>query len=89
MYKLSIYGNIVHRLTDGVWIPFADKNADYQDYLKWVAAGNIPEPADPIRVPMISDETKALRLLLRNIETRTPEDEALKDELLTKLGDTE
>ena len=27
-------------------IPFIPDNTDYQEYLKWVAAGNTPEPAD-------------------------------------------
>ena len=27
-------------------IPFADDNTDYQAYLKWVAEGNTPLPAE-------------------------------------------
>jgi hypothetical protein len=27
-------------------IPFAPDNTDYQEYLKWVAEGGVPEPAD-------------------------------------------
>jgi hypothetical protein len=34
-------------LKDDYWsIPMNPDNADYQQYLKWVAEGNTPEPAD-------------------------------------------
>jgi len=32
--------------SDGWVIPFAPDNTDYQEYLKWVAEGGVPEPAD-------------------------------------------
>lgn len=34
----------VKRLADGAFIPFDPGNTDYQEYLKWVAEGNNPEP---------------------------------------------
>ena len=51
MYKLvkSISGQIldcVFRSNDNACIPFDEGNTDYQAYLKWVAEGNIPEPAE-------------------------------------------
>lgn len=50
MYKLNFnhYGEInsVRRLSDNANIPFAPDNTDYQAYLKWLADGNTPEPAD-------------------------------------------
>ena len=32
--------------SDGAFIPANPDNTDYQDYLKWVAEGNTPLPAD-------------------------------------------
>jgi hypothetical protein len=48
MYKISHSPReeFVTRLSDGAQIPFDTDNRDYQKYLKWVAEGNTPEPAD-------------------------------------------
>jgi hypothetical protein len=53
MYKLiknpyTQKENAVQKIEDGVGyiIPFDPANTDYQKYLKWVAEGNTPEPAD-------------------------------------------
>ena len=39
-------GMCIIRTADGVCIPFDPDNTDYQQYLKWVEAGNTPLPAD-------------------------------------------
>ena len=39
----------VKKLTEGqnpTYIPTDELNADYQEYLEWVAEGNTPTPAD-------------------------------------------
>jgi hypothetical protein len=36
----------VIRVSDNAHIPFSSENTDYQAYLKWVAEGNTPLPAD-------------------------------------------
>ena len=50
MYKLTkptLSGQeFVLRMEDGANIPFDENNTDYQQYLKWVAEGNEPLPAD-------------------------------------------
>ena len=51
MYKLvndpnGKLANIVQRLSDTAFIPFDEANTDYREYLKWVAEGNTPLPAD-------------------------------------------
>jgi len=39
--------NLVKR-SDGATIPFDPANTDYQAYLKWLEAGNTPQPADEV-----------------------------------------
>jgi hypothetical protein len=47
MYQLvKNQPNIVRRLSDGAGIPFDPDNTDYQQYLKWLAQGNTPTPAE-------------------------------------------
>lgn len=52
MYKIaksivtSEPSNMIIRLSDNAYIPMSETNTDYQEYLKWVAEGNTPEPAD-------------------------------------------
>jgi hypothetical protein len=38
--------NSVFFVENNLHIPFNPENSDYQEYLKWVAEGNTPEPAD-------------------------------------------
>ena len=49
-YKLLKQG--VFRLTDKACIPPDPANTDWQEYQKWLAAGNLPLPADPDPTPI-------------------------------------
>lgn len=52
MYKklINILTNqeaqVVKRLSDNAFIPMDEQNSDYAEYLKWLAEGNEPLPAD-------------------------------------------
>jgi hypothetical protein len=50
MYRLlsNPYGETktVQRLSDNAFIPFAEDNTDYQQYLKFLEEGGQPLPAD-------------------------------------------
>jgi hypothetical protein len=48
MYKLVNYSNCIFRIADSSYIPTDPDNTDYQAYLKWVAEGNTPLPADEV-----------------------------------------
>jgi hypothetical protein len=52
MYKqfLDRHGNVktdwINRLSDNAYIPFDPANTDYQEYLRFLAEGGQPLPAD-------------------------------------------
>jgi hypothetical protein len=48
MYKLNKNADGIENgvIKDSVYIPFDPDNTDYQAYLKWVAEGNTPLPAE-------------------------------------------
>lgn len=45
-YQLQNVTGVI-RLSDMASIPFADGNADYERYKKWLASGNAPLPVTP------------------------------------------
>jgi hypothetical protein len=76
MYKLTQW-NSINRLSDGVSIPIDQGNLDYQEYLKWVARGNTPLPADP--KPVVVNHTAILRAKLNDLQLRTQSPTALTE----------
>lgn len=64
MYKLTNVPNQVLNLTTGAFVPFEFSNRDYQEYLEWLALGNLPLPADP-EPPVNPDDYVDMRRLVR------------------------
>lgn len=65
MYKIT---NMGVRRTDGADIPSDTANRDWQEYLKWLAQGNTPLPADP--APVVVDRAAILRTKLDELKGR-------------------
>ena len=42
----GVVETVIKRIADNAFIPFDPANTDYQEYLKWLAEGNQPLPAD-------------------------------------------
>ena len=38
----------IKRIADNAFVPLDPANTDYQEYLKWLEAGNTPLPADEL-----------------------------------------
>ena len=45
-FTKKISASQISRIYDNAFIPFDIANTDYQAYLKWLAEGNTPLPAD-------------------------------------------
>jgi len=83
MYKLTSSNTTVQRLSDNAFIPFDRGNRDYQEYLKWLSKGNIPEPYVPPPPPVPQSITRRqCAIELRERQLITPS-EALN---MTRTG---
>jgi hypothetical protein len=47
----------IKRIADNAFIPFDPANTDYAEYLKWLAEGNTPLPADSVIPPKVTEVT--------------------------------
>jgi hypothetical protein len=74
MYKVI---NIGVRRADGAEIPNDPGNRDWQDYLRWLAQGNTPLPADPL--PVAVNRNAVLRAKLDDLQLRTQSPTALTE----------
>lgn len=54
----------IRRTADGAWIPADPKNADFQSYQAWRAAGNIPGTVAPVVETKVSIEQRLSKLQL-------------------------
>ena len=46
MYQLTDNENCIKRIADNAFIPNDPANRDWQQYQKWLAEGNEPQPAE-------------------------------------------
>jgi hypothetical protein len=81
MYKII---NIGVRRIDGAEIPSDPANRDWAEYLKWLAQGNTPLPADP--TPVAVDRVATLRTKLDELKGRAQAPTTLA-ELIAALKD--
>ncbi|CAO3457235.1 hypothetical protein [Azospirillum argentinense] len=68
MYQLTALEGYVLRLPDNAVIPSDPGNVDFQNYLIWLAAGNLPapvppQPDDPTTVPVTVTPLQARKAL--------------------------
>ena len=50
-YQLTANEHTVIRTADGAYVPDDPLNVDYQEYLKWVEGGGVPDPYVPLPPP--------------------------------------
>lgn len=64
------YPAYIFRQSDGACIPISEENADYQEYLAWLADGGIPDdPPVPTHAELVEQAKAATRIQRQPIIT--------------------
>jgi hypothetical protein len=70
MYKLLLDGGVYH-VPSGMSIPPDPANRHWQEYQRWLAAGNTPEPAEPepepSQMPSAAERIAALESIVATL----------------------
>ena len=68
----TISATLIRRVSDGAFIPADERNADYRDYLAWIAGGNALPPAadpEPVRQRTPAEKLVAAGLTVAELKT--------------------
>jgi hypothetical protein len=77
MYTLTNTSTILR--SDGAYIPADPKNCDYQEYLEWVALGNIPTP---VPAPTAQQQRDAIQSQIDSLESATHMNRFVREAML-------
>ena len=68
----AVSATLIRRVADGAFIPADEQNADYRDYLAWIAEGNEQAPAaapEPVRERTPAEKLVAAGLTVAELKT--------------------
>lgn len=68
----TISATLIRRVADGAFVPADEQNADYRDYLAWIAEGNELAPAvdpEPVRERTPAEKLVAAGLTVAELKT--------------------